>query len=270
MKFSVDHDYHIHSRLSSCSRDPEQTTERILQYAKENGLSEICLTDHYWDSAVPKASPWYVPQNYDHIAEAQPLPQDPNVKFLFGCETEMNRFTTIGIPPERFADFDFIIIPTTHLHMRGFTISEKDAKSDERRAELWVSRLDALLHMELPFRKIGVAHLVCALFNPASREAYLKTLNLIPTEEMERLFSRAAEVGCGIELNQFDMDIPDDEADTVLRPFRVAKSCGCKFYLGSDAHHPATFARTKEIFERAVTLLDLHESDRFRIAGFSD
>ena len=39
MKFQIDHDYHIHSKLSSCSRDPEQTNERILQYAKENGLS---------------------------------------------------------------------------------------------------------------------------------------------------------------------------------------------------------------------------------------
>lgn len=49
MKFKVDHDLHIHSHLSSCSRDPEQTPERILQYAKENGFKTVCLTDHYWD-----------------------------------------------------------------------------------------------------------------------------------------------------------------------------------------------------------------------------
>jgi len=38
MKFKVDHDYHIHSFLSSCSHDPEQTPERILAYAKERKL----------------------------------------------------------------------------------------------------------------------------------------------------------------------------------------------------------------------------------------
>ena len=38
MRFTVDHDYHIHSTLSSCSNDPAQSTERILQYAKDNGL----------------------------------------------------------------------------------------------------------------------------------------------------------------------------------------------------------------------------------------
>ena len=56
MKYIVDHDYHIHSQLSSCSRDPEQTPERILRYAKDNGLTKLVLTDHYWDSAVEGAS----------------------------------------------------------------------------------------------------------------------------------------------------------------------------------------------------------------------
>ena len=265
MKFKIDHDYHIHSQLSSCSRDPEQTPDRILQYAKENGLSRICLTDHYWDSAVDGASQWYRPQDFDHIAKAMPLPQDEEVEFLFGCETDMDKLMTVGIPAARFDEFDFIIIPTTHLHMTGFTISNEDAESNERRAQLWVERLDALLHKSLPFGKIGLAHLVCGLIKRESREEYLTVLSLIPDAEMERLFTMAAELGCGIELNQSDMSFGDDEADVVLRPFRIAKSCGCKFYLGSDAHHPTQFEKSKGVFERAVTLLDLKESDKFHI-----
>lgn len=265
MEFKIDHGYHIHSQLSSCSRDPEQTPDRILQYAKENGLSRICLTDHYWDSAVDGASQWYRPQDFDHIAKAMPLPQDEEVEFLFGCETDMDKLMTVGIPAARFDEFDFIIIPTTHLHMTGFTISNEDAESNERRAQLWVERLDALLHKSLPFGKIGLAHLVCGLIKRESREEYLNVLSLIPDAEMERLFTMAAELGCGIELNQSDMSFGDDEADVVLRPFRIAKSCGCKFYLGSDAHHPTEFKKSKGVFERAVTLLDLKESDKFHI-----
>ena len=49
MRFPVDHDYHIHSKLSSCSKDPEQSTAHILEYAKEHGYRQICLTDHFWD-----------------------------------------------------------------------------------------------------------------------------------------------------------------------------------------------------------------------------
>ena len=60
------------------------------------------------------------------------------------------------------------------------------------------------------------------------------------------------------------MDFADDEADTVLRMFRIAKDCGCKFYLGSDAHHPRDFQNVRTIFARAIDLLGLQESDKFR------
>ena len=50
--FPVDHDLHIHTLLSSCSRDPEQTTARILRYAKENGFRQVAVTDHFWDTAI--------------------------------------------------------------------------------------------------------------------------------------------------------------------------------------------------------------------------
>lgn len=47
MRYVYDHDLHIHSRVSLCSNDPEQTNERILQYAKDNHLNTIFLTDHF-------------------------------------------------------------------------------------------------------------------------------------------------------------------------------------------------------------------------------
>ena len=194
MKFKIDHDYHIHSQLSSCSSDPKQTVERILLYAKENGLSKICLTDHYWDSAVSGASDWYRPQNFDHISQAKPLPQADGIEFLFGCETEMDKLMTVGIPESRFGDFDFIIIPTTHLHMTDFTFSRDDGESNQDRACLWVERLDALLDKPLPFGKIGIAHLACGLINNKSRKDYLETLDLIPEDEMKRLFFKVAEL----------------------------------------------------------------------------
>ena len=87
MRFQIDHDLHIHTQLSTCSQNPEQTADRILAYAKEYGLKEICVTDHYWDSAVPGASKWYVPQNFDNISKVLPLPQADGIKFRFGCET---------------------------------------------------------------------------------------------------------------------------------------------------------------------------------------
>ena len=265
MRFLYDHDFHIHSELSSCSRDPEQSPERILAYAKENGLKKIVITDHFWDDRVPGASNWYKPQNYDHISASLPLPQADGIEFLFGCETDFDKFCTVGVAKETLDKFAFIIIPTTHMHMVDFTISREHAESNEARARLWVSRLDALLSMDLPFHKIGIAHLACSLINGSSRESYIKTLNLIPSEEMERVFKKAADCGVGIELNQYDMNWRDGEEDTVLRIYRTAKKMGCKFYLGTDAHHPDAFVKSKAIFERAIERLGLTEENKFRI-----
>ena len=266
MRYQIDHDYHLHSFLSSCANDPVQDEAYILQKAKELGLSRIVITDHYWDSAVPGASKWYQPQNFEHISKAKPLPQAEGLTYLFGCETDMDKHMTIGCPASRFHDFAFIVIPTTHLHMTGFTIDETD-DTVPARARLWGERMDALLAQDLPFHKIGIAHLSTCLINwrRKSREEYLETLKQIKQEDMERVFTRAAEKGCGIELNLSDMRIAGADLDAVLRPFHIAKACGCKFYLGSDAHIPREFNDYHEIYGSVITALDLKESDKFHI-----
>lgn len=136
-------------------------------------------------------------------------------------------------------------------------------KGPQAIADRWVSRLDALLNAELPFKKTGIAHLACSLIDNRSREGWLAALECIPTAEMERLFTKAAQLGVGIELNAGDMCFAPQEEDTILRMFRIAKACGCKFYLGSDAHDRKSFENVEELFERAVRLLDLQESDKF-------
>ena len=69
----------------------------------------------------------------------------------------------------------------------------------------------------------------------------------------------------GIELNRDDMMFSDEEEDTVLRMFKIAKYHGCKFYCGSDAHTPKAFALSKDAFERAITKLELKQTDKFII-----
>jgi hypothetical protein len=128
----------------------------------------------------------------------------------------MDKFFTVGVSAERYDEFDFIIIPTTHLHMTGFTLTEEDAQSDARRAELWVERFERLLALDLPFYKVGIAHLACGLIRPKDRAAFLSVLDNISESDMRRLFGRAAELGCGIELNHSDMSFKDEEAPKIL------------------------------------------------------
>ena len=167
MKFVIDHDLHLHSHLSACSGIPEQTTESFLVHAAKNRLKRLCVTDHFWDELVPGESDWYRPQNYAHICEDLPLPKSEGIDLHFGCETEMDKFFTVGISKERIDLFDFIIIPTNHLHMNGFTVSTED-NTVEARARVFMEKNHALLDKDLPFEKIGLAHFTCGLMNKHS------------------------------------------------------------------------------------------------------
>ena len=264
MKYVVDHDLHIHSQISLCSGDPEQSKERILSYAVENGYKTICVTDHFWDEGVEGASDWYKLQNFNHVAKIKPLPKAEGVRFLFGCETELNKDLVLGLSKDRYNDFDFIIIPTTHFHMLGYTLSEVDGETTQGRINAWIKRFDAVLDMDLPFYKVGFAHLTVSAIS-RNKEEYFEMLERMPEDELRRLFSKAAQKGAGIELNASDISFADNEADIALRIYRIAKEEGCKFYFGSDAHSPKGFEDRKKLFERAARLLELTEDDKFII-----
>ena len=258
MKFVIDHDLHIHSRLSSCSGHPGQTPEAILNYARENGFRHICLTDHFWDDKVPGASPWYAPQNYAHLREALPLPTCDGIRFDFGCEAEMNVSLTVGIGRECLEAFDFIIVPTNHLHNREFAVPP-DAVTVKRRAAYFMERNHALLDMDMPFEKMGLAHFTSVLTAYDSEGSRDEVFDAISDMQYAELFERVAAKGLGVELNT---PYEDAFCESALRPYRIAKACGCKFYLGSDAHVPSDFLNARKRFSAIVDALGLTEDDK--------
>ncbi|MBQ9937973.1 MAG: hypothetical protein IJO96_00410 [Oscillospiraceae bacterium] len=262
MKYIIDHDLHIHSQLSSCSQHPEQTPAAILNYAKRSGLNHICLTDHHWDENVPGASDWYAPQNYPHLSRSLPLPSEDGITFDFGCETEFDRFMTLGISREAMDRFTFIIVPTSHLHMAGFTIG-CDITSVAERAKLYMERNHALLDMDLPFHKMGLAHFTCDLMARNCDGSRDDIINAISDVELAEFFERLAKCGMGLELN---IPLGDCSSETSLRPYRIALKCGCKFYLGSDMHSPIDMVSAIARFEAITDALGLTEDDKFDFA----
>ncbi len=263
MKFIIDHDLHVHSRLSSCSGDPNQTPAAILNYARQNGFKHICLTDHFWDETVPGASDWYKPQNYAHIQKSLPLPTEEGVTFHFGCETDFDKFNTLGISRETLDKLDFVIVPTSHLHMCGFTIEPEDT-SVARRAELYMARNHALLDMDLPFSKMGLAHFTCGLLDRGCEGSRDDIMDAITDSRYGEFFERLAKCGMGLEINT---PLSDADNESALRPYRIALACGCKFYLGSDAHNLGELRNAHARFAAMVEALGLTEDDKFAFAA---
>lgn len=262
MKFIIDHDLHLHSQLSSCSGHPEQTSTTLLNYAREQGLRHICVTDHFWDEAVPGASEWYRPQNFAHISQILPLPEAEGVTFHFGCETDFDKFKTLGIRRKTIDKMDFVIVPTSHLHMGGFTIDPADS-SVARRATLYMERNHALLDMDLPFTKMGLAHFTCCLLDRGCAGSRDNIMDAITNAQYAEFFERLAQCGMGLEINT---SLEDAVNESVLRPYRIARDCGCKFYLGSDAHTPAELLGAHARFAAMVDALGLTEDDKFEFA----
>lgn len=259
MRFKVDHDFHIHSTVSPCCHDEAQTPEAILEYAVKNGYKQICLTNHLWDENVKSEAIWHEKQRFECLKSVLPLPQAEGVKFLFGAEADMDYNYILGVSEEALKTLDFIAIPTTHMHLAGNTVRKKIETPDEA-ADIWLRRLKTLLEKDLPWHKIGIAHLTCGHIFKARTPEVIK---LLPDEELYNIFSKCSDTGVGIELNMKTLFMNDEEKNILLRPYCIAKDCGCKFYLGSDAHKREAMDNAKENFENIITLLNLTEKDKF-------
>ena len=169
---------------------------------------------------------------------------------------------TLGISRETIDKLDFVIVPTSHLHMAGFTIDE-DLTSVTGRAKYYMERNHALLDIELPFHKMGLAHFTCGLLAKKCDGSRDDIINSITDSEYAEFFERVSAKGMGIELNT---GISDASNESALRPYRIARACGCKFYLGSDAHTVTELQYSLARFVSIVDALELTEEDKFPFA----
>ena len=258
MNFPIDHDLHCHTCLSICSNDPEQNVENILKHARENGYTVQCITDHLWDAAVPGPNGFYAPQDIDHVRQVLPLPEDDQVRLVFGCETEFCGGSRLALDPANYDQFDFIIIPPNHFHMTR----PPEYNTAEKVADLFVERLEEISRLPLPWEKVGIAHITCNLIFPEG-DPY-QVYRLVDETRFRAVMRKFAALGAGIEINlsSFAPGWREHEEDA-LRFYRLAREEGCKFYLGSDAHHPASLHNVPERAPEVVELLGLNKNDLF-------
>ena len=170
----------------------------------------------------------------------------------------MDYLGNLGLSPQNYDAFDFIVLAPSHLHLKNFTrdIQTVGTSAAELKA-YYQKRLLQLLNMDLPFHKCGLAHFASCL---QCDEGKFAVLDRFTDEEFAEIFGLAAVRGLGIELNADDF--PGHEEEQALRPYRIAKEMGCKFYLGSDAHQPEDFAGKKAQLQWITEWLQLTEADK--------
>lgn len=255
------HDIHIHTHLSSCCMDKDATPENIIKIASEKGLKTIGFSDHVWDNPAFIPSDWYRPQNLEHILKIkQELPKDTyGVKVLIGCETEYCGNGVIGLSREAASQMDYVLVPMSHTHQRGFVIPDKEYTNIEV-AQLMVDYFKGVLNLDIA---TGIAH----PFAPLGFKDVDGILNCISDEEFSECFSMAAEKGVSIEINaaifhealgKYDDKCHDE---SYIRIFKIAKKSGCLFHFGSDAHSLDNFKERIEPLKKIVNDIGIEEKD---------
>lgn len=275
--FKIDHDLHNHSGLSLCSADPKFSAQHILDHAVEAGYKMIALTNHTWDALIPGATPYYQQQGLDHIKKALPLPSHEGIKFLFGCETEYCGGDKLALHPSHYDDYDIIIVPTNHFSGQIGLVCAEELDTTNDWMYLQIERLEELLKIDLPYERVGIAHLQ---WFEADKE-HIPSI-LAHEKRYYNVFKEYANRGAGIELNAstFKYTDPNEkEAYEALNPrkkysqcvsydkmlwlFSIAKDAGCKFYVGSDSHTSERLDWPKKYLPRIIKDLGLTENDKF-------
>lgn len=257
-------DLHCHSTLSSCCSDPAMTPQAILEYAERNNYSALCLTDHLWDPAVSGASKWYAPQDIEHVRSVLPLPQGKRLRFRFGCETELPFNGIPALAREHYDLFDFVVIPVNHMHMKGL-VRPVGVDTPAKMADFVEDRLERLLELDLPFSKIGIAHLTGRLMYAEGSVA--DVVACMHEARLLRIFEGYAQAGAGIELNASCFGDWGDRQEEMLLMYRIAKEAGCVFYGCSDAHAVPELECVVQQLPNVIQMLGLTSNDQYHIPG---
>ncbi len=251
----IQHDIHVHTNLSSCSSDPEQTPENILKKAAELGIRTVGFADHLWCRNIPGASDWYKPQDELHVLKIrEQMPADCHgVKTLVGCESEFTG-TACGIDRQHAALFDFVLIPCSHFHMLDF-VRPKEITSAEGLAKLLLEHWSAVLDLDVA---TGIAH----PFHVIGGDAIMDNIcrHLRRSEQLRYCLDKSAAKQVSIEINAsyFPQLFGRAEAgfhdESIFVLLEQTRRSGCLFHFASDAHELKNFGSTLQMQDIADQL----------------
>lgn len=255
----VTHDIHIHTFLSSCA-GPTATFDAYMENARRLGLKLVGFADHMWDTGRDDAPGFYKPNNVARILTTKDRFSDEyGVRLLIGCESEFTFDSTMGIGRAAAEQLDFVLMPHSHTHMDE-VMPPNRKYSFKDHAEFMLDSFDRLMN----HADIDLVTAIAHPFTPCRIQQISdidEILSYLSDEHFRQAFSVAASKKVGLELNAATLrSVGADTAEGAkkcefLRMFRIAKACGCKFSLGSDAHN----ARDHEGYEKLQVMIDLLE-----------
>lgn len=248
-------DFHMHSCLSF---DSKATPAAMAQAAMENGIQEICFTDHYDQKSDPDLpANLFTIEQYRQVYDGLSV---PGIRIRHGVEFGLTRWNDPHLKALAAAyPFDFVlgsvhfvdsVDPYWPQYWQGRTVHEAFRAYLE---EVY----QCLLHHDA-FDVLGHLTYVC-------KSAYNPTRGSVPMEDhrevVEEILKLLVAKGKGMEVNTSGVDRAETFLPSAEYLRRFKELGGQIVTVGSDAHDPSRVGQyapqaiqmLKEIFGHVCT-----------------
>lgn len=245
-------DYHLHTLVSS---DSPASLVQQAQSALDNGLNELCVTDH-WNLLGQTGNPQPHTRDWSpslaHICEARALFGD-QLSIRLGVEVGNGEIDPTGVSEgllQAGADLDFVIGSLHNMSLGSGGLGIYTAAKQCQHIEEGIALLDDYMNTLLALSATDTFDVLGHVIYPLRYLPSQWQLTLDPYEEQLRtLFHTLVQSGKGIEFNT-TQGHTIKEWTPVLQLY---KECGGEILtVGSDAHRPEWIGAG---FSDAYTLL---------------
>lgn len=238
----IDHDFHIHTVYSN-DTDKTATVNNYVEAAREIGIKKLGFAEHFWDEKIEGAFDFYKPLGFKHLLPSREMLKsfkDDSVKLYFGCEVEYNpRISGPAIAEETAEKFDFITVPHSHSHE---TMPTEYYQSPEKHLNFILEAYNNILESNISKYITSMAHPFSVVARSPHSQKML--IDMVSDDTLKRMFDKAAQKDIAIEINtgcvlrdfETQLTMENVNESKLIRVYRIAKECGCKFIFGSDSH----------------------------------
>ena len=252
-------DLHIHTPLSRCCRDERQTPGNVIGELAAAGVRRIAFTDHVWLNPAVVPGRFYRTQRSDQAIRILKTAMHTGVwplEVLVGCEADMISPDVIGITPQSSLAFDLVLLASSHFQLDGVALPPEKTPVGVARhmkrfflAAVRAGVADILAHPLIPFGFMEQADRILDIYSDA---------------ELFDMLAEAARRGAAIEINGGVLAEWRNRSlrrESLLRVFLIAKSAGCRFTCGSDAHDFGVYRERYRLIAECCREAGIEESD---------
>ena len=243
-------DFHVHTCLSPCGKDPGWIPEAIVTLAEELNMETVVLADHYYERRAGFTPPPFYSSvdetGYESSMRAVES-MKTSVEVLVSCEIDMIRPGLFTLSETFARKLPAGLVSASHYHLEG--IEQPNDRSPEGLGRYMLERMQAAI--EWPPAQI-LAHPLTAL--QGSLGELGEVLDTIADENFKRVLSSAREKNVAVEIraSMFNEEIPHH--DHIMRFYSMVREEGCKIAPASDAHSATDFGSTSGIIPWAEKL----------------